>query len=67
MDIYLLKRILPQAHEQRLLRPTTVVNECLVSSINTANFLLSLLQEAQENGLSSQEVTWFLKNKVAVK
>lgn len=100
MDTDLLRRILPQAHKQRLLCPTTVVNECLVPSINTANLLLYLLQEAQENGLSSQqiahrsslhfntcncylrelvglgyveriadgqEVTWFLKSKVAVK
>lgn len=100
MDTDLLRRILPQAHNQRLLCPTTVVNDCLVPSINTANLLLYLLQDVQDDGLSSQqiahrsnlhfntcncylrelvrlgyveriandqEVTWFLKRKVAVK
>lgn len=57
MDTDLLNRILPQAHQQGFLKPSERANECLVSTINTANYLLYLLDRAEDNGMTTAQIT----------
>lgn len=54
MDTDLLNQILPQADRQGFLGPSDKPNDCLVSTINTANRLLYLL--AQREGMSTSQL-----------
>ncbi|MBE9053679.1 hypothetical protein IQ243_25420 [Nostocales cyanobacterium LEGE 11386] len=49
--------IIPQAYQQGLLKPIRKPNVCLTDSLNQANFLLWLLEEADGNGLSTSQIT----------
>lgn len=50
-------RIIPQAYQQGLLKPTRKPNICLTDSLNQANFFLWVLEQADGNGLSTSQIT----------
>lgn len=51
-----IKKILTQAHAQKLLSPSSEENPCLLGTINTANSLLFLLQQAEGQGLDNEQI-----------
>jgi len=48
--------IIPVANKQGFLKPVREANICLTDSLNQANFLLWLLSNAGENGLSTSQI-----------
>lgn len=48
--------IIPSAFEQGFLKPSGKPNVCFTDSLNQANFLLWLLLNASDNGLSTSQI-----------
>ncbi|MBD2504900.1 hypothetical protein [Anabaena azotica] len=48
--------IIPAANKQGFLKPIREPNICFTDSLNQANFLLWLLNNAGENGLSTSQI-----------
>lgn len=60
MDSNYLKKILPIAKKQGLLKGEREANECLIPSLNSANYLLYLIEQSGENGLSTSQLSHHL-------
>lgn len=56
MNTNLLQQVLPEAHKQGLLKPTNYDNPALVSTVNTANLILHLLNRAGDGLTTAQLV-----------
>jgi len=51
-----IKKILGAAHAQNLLFPSAEENKCLIGYVNTANYLLFLLKQAEGQGLDNEQI-----------
>ena len=56
MDTSTIKKAIPAAEKQGLLKPCKKPNICFIPSLNQANFLLYLIERSEENGLSAAQI-----------